>query len=112
DNIYSGVGVDTVYGNGGSDSLHSNGQLDVLFGGGGNDHFFMSGQDAFASGGAGDDVFTSANVSPGPSRYVGGRGNDYFDLEDSQPDTVTGGAGDDTLFSLTKNDVSSVEVAP
>jgi Ca2+-binding RTX toxin-like protein len=91
DQIRSGAGDDTLWGDGGDDVLVSGVGDDALIGGDGDDR--MSGED-------GDDFFKGAG---GNDTMEGGRGADLLvGLEDR--DRISAGAGDDEVFGGLDND--------
>ncbi len=83
DNLYGGVGENTLDGLGGNDNLYGRDGNDTLDGGADNDALY---------GGNGIDVL------------VGGAGNDTLN-GDAGNDTLTGGLGNDSLTGGTGNDV-------
>ncbi len=93
-------GDDKLYGNGGSDGLSGQDGADLLDGGAGDDRLVGGGQGDSLLGGDGNDLLLAgynANAVNDKARDVldGGAGNDQ--LFGDAGDTITGGAGFDTL---------------
>ena len=105
DIVNAGAGADKVYGGSGNDVLYGNQDNDQLFGESGNDTLYGGQGDDILSGGAGDDVLE------------GGLGNDVINggtgvntasyavapsgvTVNLSGGTASGGAGNDTLYSI------------
>lgn len=73
DTMHGGIGADRLYGRGGDDVLYGNEGADILWGESGSDQLY---------GGDGDDVLW-----------------DQWKYYPDQPDTFSGGAGDDTCYA-------------
>lgn len=91
-----------IYGGDGNDTIYGNNVYSFTDGGDGNDVIYASGQ---ISGGSGDDqIFVQRGNS---GRISGGTGNDKIVLSDNDSfcagndgaDTITGGSGDDSIYS-------------
>ena len=127
DSIWGLDGYDSLYGNGGSDRIEGgaqpdhirgNGGRDKLYGNGGNDRIyggssgdFIYGQDGFDQlfGEGGDDRLYGDDGSP--DTLGGGAGNDTFITVDGAADQLFGDGGRDTLTSGDTSDVLiSIEV--
>ena len=94
DEIYSGSGADTLYGEDGNDRIEAGGGDDYISGGAGNDVIIggdgndlidvTSGADTI-NGGGGDDIVRAMSVAIGtpapiPNKFDGGQGFDTFDF--------------------------------
>ena len=110
DTLLGENGFDTIYGDGGNDSLVGGVGSDCMFGGDGNDSLDGGNSDDYLDGGAGDDYLIGGLAS---DTLLGGTGNDRMvagvapdpspsnSLYHGEPDSLTsmtGGAGDDTIF--------------
>ena len=75
DSIYTGVGADLVFGNGGNDTIRTTGGADTMIGGVGNDSFYDNGTTSsqLAWGNEGNDIF---NIYGGSDTIFAGQGND------------------------------------
>jgi Ca2+-binding RTX toxin-like protein len=90
-------GFDVLNGDDGDDTLSGGGENDIIDGGSGNDR--ISGETAhdFINGGAGNDTIDGGD---GSNMLDGNEGDDVFENVDFG-DSVTGGAGIDTVNALT-----------
>jgi Ca2+-binding RTX toxin-like protein len=114
------LGVDSIFGGAGNDTLIGNQSGDFLDGGEGSDVYMIEGADVIADTGTGADDFDRAQISAaggvaiavgswtGVERINGFIGNDTIDATGATAaltldgsagdDLLIGGAGDDTLF--------------
>jgi Ca2+-binding RTX toxin-like protein len=128
DALISGLGDDTLWGDGGNDLLNGGDGVNRLHGGAGNDRIFDGGDASFLHGEDGDD-FISAGAGAGELIF-GDAGNDYilmgsdlkeafagegndFVLGTADTDILIGGEGDDWLeggegFDTTAGDNSEL----
>jgi serralysin len=96
DTINARAGFDEVEGSGGEDTIHGGPRTDRLRGGFGSDVMFGEG---------GDDIMAEeflGQAGSGNNQYFGGRGDDQIDAGSSfegEVETVSGGPGDDFIFS-------------
>lgn len=109
DTVHAGGGNDVVYGNGGNDTLHGDTGLDWLLGGTGNDTLNGGSGIDNLRGEDGDDVLNGGNGDDnlrgalGQDILNGDRGNDTL-LGGSDSDQLYGGAGNDILDGENGND--------
>jgi len=101
DDISGGEGNDTITGGGGDDSLSGDGGNDLLVGNGGADRIVGDAGLDTLIGGNGDDLLSDYDIPfngtlLNTSVMDGGAGNDTLQFDDGS--TVTGGAGEDSLF--------------
>ncbi|MFT3788951.1 MAG: calcium-binding protein [Tepidisphaeraceae bacterium] len=93
-------GNDTLRGLGGDDSLTGDAGDDQLDGGTGADTLLGQRGSDLVIGGPGPDVLNTENLDDGADTLLGGSGDDMFELG-FKPQTVAGGAGDDTIAFVT-----------
>jgi Ca2+-binding RTX toxin-like protein len=106
DTIDGGIGNDILNGEAGPDSVLGDAGNDWLYGGAGND--------TLNGGSENDEVYGEADndsiLDPGGSDHLlGGDGDDSIDSNDSQPDTIDGGLGNDIASVSAADVVSNVE---
>jgi Ca2+-binding RTX toxin-like protein len=109
DDIRSGDGDDTLWGDGGDDILAGGRGNDAIIGGDGNDRMIGESGDDFSNGGAGND---SMSGSAGTDLLVGLEGRDLIDGGSDEDeifgglgdDRISGGSGDDDLLGNEDND--------
>jgi Ca2+-binding RTX toxin-like protein len=104
--LYGGSGDDTLFGDGGLNTLQGGAGNDflevgfasqnLLFGDFGNDELFTSGMNDSLYGGLGDDFLLTGEFG-GETYLVGGIGNDTLVADFSFDDTLVGGFGNDSL---------------
>jgi Ca2+-binding RTX toxin-like protein len=94
ENIETGVGSDTIYGNSVGNLIRSGAGADIVHGRGGNDRIFGEGDADFLQGGNGNDRLFGGNDG---DELFGGRGNDWLigGLNGTLWDTMSGGGGND-----------------
>lgn len=110
DKIRGGGGRDLICGGGGDDSIYGDGGSDTLFGGMGNDVIQGgSGNNEF-NGGDGDDSLTTWGYV-GENTLNGGDGNDYLSMYEGGSGEMYGGAGNDTYYASSLDDVTLSEEA-
>lgn len=95
DTLISGIGDDTVYGDGGSDNIEAGFGNDIINGGAGDDIIRDAGGDDNIKGGDGNDVI---HAGPGLDLVLAGRGNDFVILGTDMGSEVFGGEGDDFIL--------------
>ena len=96
DTVNGNVGNDSVTGGEGNDGLAGGDNDDTVSGGDGNDSLAGdAGADTLA-GGIGNDAI---NGGSGPDAVDAGDGDDAIDVRDNERDTVTCGAGTDTVLA-------------
>jgi Ca2+-binding RTX toxin-like protein len=122
DSILGTAGVDTLLGGQGNDTLDAVGAADFINGNLGDDRISAMGQifgeggddtitvGAFlpstVQGGDGNDRITIRSETQGGQTFApvvvvfGGEGNDFLDSQNPTAETLSGGGGDDTIFSL------------
>jgi Ca2+-binding RTX toxin-like protein len=100
-NIRSGEGDDTIWGDGGDDHLEGGAGNDSINGGDGNDRITDSFGDDNIKAGNGHDV---VNGGPGINLILAGAGNDFV-VTGSDISEVFGGPGNDFIFGNTPNEV-------
>ncbi|MGB7159465.1 MAG: calcium-binding protein [Tepidisphaeraceae bacterium] len=100
-------GNDTIQGGNGDDELSGANGKDKLFGGSGRDYLLGGASADYLTGGHGDDTMSGAGGNDrledhfNKDYFLGGAGNDVFITRDavsnewSDPDTISGGAGND-----------------
>lgn len=118
DSLMGGDGIDTIYGQGGDDTIAGDEQSDSLYGGLGNDTIdggtgndYIEGGDGLDTiyGGLGDDTAYGGDANDslfgfdGADTLFGGAGDDYVD-GDEGADSLSGDAGADTLVGDGGND--------
>ena len=102
--------ADSLYGGAGNDTIRGNADGDAIWGDDGNDNLDGGAGDDFIYGGAGYDILTGGadndelrgeadgdtlTGGTGSDRLFGGDGDDILHAEDTEADTVDGGAGSD-----------------
>lgn len=120
DTIIGGIGIDTLWGDGGNDRLDGGYEADKVFGGAGDDIITNLGGDDFLHGDEGNDVIHLGSglvlgfgntgndfimTGPDAQEVFGGEGNDFiignnggdFLLGNEGDDWIEGGEGFDTL---------------
>ncbi|WP_269582455.1 calcium-binding protein [Roseibium sp. Sym1] len=94
ENVTTGSGVDTVFGNSGVNHIKTGGGSDTIYSAAGDDHVEAGDGDDYVVGGTGsDDVFGDA----GDDFIFGGDGVDVLMGGDGN-DTIRGGTGDDIML--------------
>jgi len=101
DTLVGGLGIDTLWGDGGDDRLDGGYEADKVYGGNGDDIITNLGGDDFLFGDDGNDVI---NMGSGIVLGFGGRGNDFVM---TGPDTqeVFAGEGDDFVLGNNGGDL-------
>ena len=99
DRIRSGIGDDTLWGDGGNDRLEGGGGNDSINGGDGNDIITDSSGNENIKGGAGDDFI---NGGGGINLILAGEGNDFV-VTGVNSSEVFAGPGNDFIFGSTAN---------
>ena len=101
DLLFGEAGHDRLYGRGGNDNLDGGGGIDRLFAGAGDDYLDGgSSADKLYGGPGADTLYGAAGpdwlvAGPGRDLLGGNDGDDSLFALDDQPDTLTGGTGDD-----------------
>ena len=101
DSLYGGAGNDTIRGNAGSDLLWGDAGNDSLEGGAGDDFLYGgAGYDILLGDADNDELRGEADGDTltggsGTDRLFGGDGDDILHANDTEADTVDGGAGSD-----------------
>jgi len=109
DHIIGGIGIDTLWGDGGNDRLDGGYEADKVFGGAGDDIITNLGGDDFLHGDEGNDVI---HMGSGLVLGFGGRGKDFImagpDAQEAfggeDDDFIIGGNGSDFLLGNGGND--------
>jgi Ca2+-binding RTX toxin-like protein len=106
DIIFGGAGSDTLRGGAGSDSLYGGEGLDKLHGGEGDDFIFggIAEEEAYYSGSSVPDLRSEITGGAGNDVIFSGQGNDLVFGQDGN-DTLIGGRGADTLIGLNDDDI-------
>ncbi|RLL71051.1 Hint domain-containing protein [Paenirhodobacter hankyongi] len=121
DVIDGGAGNDTIYGDADNDSILGGTGNDLIYGGDGNDTIEGGAGDDTIYAGAGNDVWLPGDTQSGSDAVYLEDGDDYATIgwfTSGTPDTIDGGAGNDTLslsapnsdtvnFGITLNDDGS-----
>jgi Ca2+-binding RTX toxin-like protein len=112
DDLYGGLGPDTIYGGDGADDIEGNDGTDTLYGEcGGDDLYGGPGADTMSGGPHSDFLYGESHPdvingdaggdflwgNKGADTIDGGADDDYI-TGDAGDDTVNGGAGDDSLY--------------
>jgi Ca2+-binding RTX toxin-like protein len=101
ENVITGSGADTVFGNAAANRIETGSGNDYVSGGGGNDQIHGgAGDDTLHGDDGNDQVFGGS----GKDMITGGAGNDYLAGEDGN-DVINGGAGNDSVLGGNGNDV-------
>ncbi len=94
DVIIGGIGIDTIWGDGGNDRLDGGYEADKVFGGDGDDIITNLGGDDFLHGDDGNDVI---HMGSGLVLAFGGRGQDFI-MTGPDAQEVFGGEGNDFII--------------
>lgn len=97
DEIYGGLSADLITGNGGHDRIFGEGGNDHIYGRAGNDRITGNGGDDRIDGGEGTDILR------------GGGGHDHLIADDSNPESLFGGDGNDTADADDDDILDSIE---
>ncbi|WP_300972930.1 peroxidase family protein [Sphingomonas sp. LHG3406-1] len=95
DILQSGIGDDTIYGDGGNDRIEGDFGNDILNGGDGDDIIRDRGGDDNIKGGDGNDAI---HAGPGLDLVLAGAGQDFVVLGTDAGSEVFGGEGDDFIL--------------
>jgi Ca2+-binding RTX toxin-like protein len=99
DFLFSGLGDDTVYGDGGNDRIDGGDGNDKVMGGDGDDIITDTGGDDVLHGDAGNDVIQAGQ---GLNLIFGGTGHDFI-ITGEDPTMTFAGAGNDFVFGAKAN---------
>lgn len=105
-NVYLSAWLGIFHG-GDLDDTITSGDYNTVYGNGGNDTITLDGYDVFAYGGDGDDTITLTNRAY-ICRADGGDGNDTIITNKASVNMLIGGAGDDTITTY-RNDKAIVD---
>ncbi|MFZ6049905.1 peroxidase family protein, partial [Pseudomonas sp. CR3202] len=101
DILISGIGDDTLYGDGGNDRLEGGDGVDMILGGAGDDIITDQGGDDNLQGGEGNDVIHAGN---GINLMLGGFGKDFIITGEDESESF-GGPGDDFILGVRPNEM-------